>query len=141
MKKDDLVFVYGTLRRGMGADLSAKPNNTFICPDRINGEMYNIGWYPGVVDVTPVELAGFNEGQPTIAGEVFRIDAQSLCTLLDNYEGYPDLYDRVQVSTENGLTVWVYTFNYDVSQKEPIPGGDWINRNKPLMVINSGRTA
>lgn len=131
MKKGDLVFVYGTLRRGQSADLSKKANVTFITSDRINGDMYNIsGWFPGVNDLTPVEKGGFNEGQPTVEGEVFRIDHPSMCMLLDNYEGYPDLYDRVQVSTENGLTVWVYIYPHDVSTKEPIPGGDWTMRGR-----------
>ncbi len=135
IKKGDLIFVYGTLRCGCSADLSQKPNNTFITNDRINGEMYNIGWFPGVQDVIPVEVAGFNEGQPTIKGEVFQVDADSLGVLLDLYEGYPDLYDRKQVSTETGLTVWVYTYNGDCSSKEHITGGDWTTRHNQQVVL------
>lgn len=128
MKKGDLVFVYGTLRRGQSADLSKKANSTYICADRINGEMYNIGWFPGVNDIIPVDKGGFNEGQPTIEGEVFRVEHDSLVRLLDLYEGHPDFFNRIQVSTENGLTAWVYQYPWDVSTKEPIPNGDWTMR-------------
>lgn len=128
MKKNDLVFVYGTLRRGERADLSRKPNNTFITKDRINGNLYNLGWFPGVTDLTPVEEGGFKEG-PTVTGEVFQIDDPSLCRILDLYEGHPDFFNRIKVSTENGLTVWVYEYPNDVSCAEPIPGGDWVKRS------------
>lgn len=128
MKKDDLVFVYGTLRKGQSADILERGGVTFIGDDRISGEMYNLGWYPGVVDVLPVSECGFISEGPTVKGEVYRIDNDNLPRILDGYEGHPDLFERIQVSAESGLTVWVYRYNHSVSDRELIPGGDWVNR-------------
>lgn len=130
MKKGDCIFVYGTLRRGERADLSKQfyaYGVDFIAKDKINGKLYHLGGFPGVKDVS----SDFIQSAPCVIGEVFRIRDLSIAALLDAYESYnPDspttgLYNRSKVETEEGRTVWVYTYNHPVIEDQRIEGGDW----------------
>lgn len=124
MAEGDLVFVYGTLRPGNGNSLTHFQGGArLIGPDNINGLLYNIGWFPGAINVN--DNAPFNPDQSIIVGEVFQIPSEFLGRRLDQYEGFPNLYDRVRVMTERGLYAWVYTYNSDVSDAWLIPDGDW----------------
>jgi gamma-glutamylcyclotransferase (GGCT)/AIG2-like uncharacterized protein YtfP len=130
MKKGDCIFVYGTLRRGERADLSKQfyaYGVDFVAKDKINGKLYHLGSFPGVKGVNPE----FTPSRPVVTGEVFRVRDLSIAALLDAYESYnPDspttgLYNRSQVETEEGRTVWVYTYNHPVIEDQRIEGGDW----------------
>ncbi len=126
MKKGDLILVYGTLRRGERADLSKHQwqfGAQFIGLDAINGDLYHLGSYPGVK--VPGEPHIWDPRLPIVCGEVFRVRDQSLVAMLDAYEGYPHLYDRVETETESGRRVWVYTYNGMVTSEQRIPSGDW----------------
>lgn len=128
MKKGDLIAVYGTLRRGERADLHSSQKSfeaQFVCDDRIAGELFNLGSYPGVKNVSSV-IQG--EDLPAVVVEVFKIKDDSLVTILDHYEGYPYLYDRCEVVTERGHKVWVYTYNSPCKSDDLIPSGDWKQR-------------
>lgn len=95
--------------------------------DIINGLMYHLGGFPGVV-IDNIEP--FNETEPLIYGDVFMLRDDTIVQQLDAYEGYPSLYNRVEVPTAGGRTVWVYTYNYDVSNREPMRFADWrVSRN------------
>lgn len=136
MKKGDLIAVYGTLRRGERADLHSSQKSfeaQFLCDDRITGEIFNLGSYPGF---KPFKEGGFDgnavftvdrfEGElPAVVVEVFKIKDDSLVTILDHYEGYPYLYDRCEVMTEKGHKVWAYTYNSQCKSDDLIPSGDW----------------
>lgn len=133
MKKGELVFVYGTLRRGERADLArqqAQFGVSFIGTDAINGKMYHLGAYPGVkteaVDV-------FERTKPSVIGEVFRIRHESIIILMDTYEGYPELYERLQTRTAEGRLVWVYTYNHPVTPDQLIESGDWVKNRDPIV--------
>lgn len=136
MKKGDLIIVYGTLRKGERSDLNSgfySYGVDFIDDDRINGRLYHLGSFPGVkLD----KIGEFEENRPAIMGEVYRIRDQSIIALIDAYEGYRaddpphGLYDRKEVTTEQGRTVWVYVYNHPVIEDQRIPSGDWCkNRN------------
>jgi gamma-glutamylcyclotransferase (GGCT)/AIG2-like uncharacterized protein YtfP len=130
MKTGDLLFVYGTLRRGASADLSRSSSSfdvTFVDTDRINGKLYNIGWYPGIKDVRG---GAFNSILSTVTGDVFLIRDDTVRDVLDAYEGYPHLYDRCQVETEDGRMVWVYTYNGQPPGESFLPTGDWMDSPK-----------
>jgi gamma-glutamylcyclotransferase (GGCT)/AIG2-like uncharacterized protein YtfP len=140
MKKGDLIFVYGTLRRGERADLAKQARNfgvDYIGVDRINGRLYHLGSFPGLKRDQTEE---FTAGAPVVTGEVFRIRDNSVAALMDAYESYrPDdpehgLYNRCQVQTEEGRTAWVYTYNHPVIEEQRIPGGDWC-RNRDASVM------
>lgn len=126
MNVGDLLFVYGTLRRGESAGLEKNMNMTFIGSDRINGKMFSLGWYPGI----KTETQSFNTDEPVVIGDVFQIRSENVVHHLDAYEGYPDLYNRIETETEEGRTVWVYTYNHDVEKKPLIESGDWKQMNK-----------
>lgn len=131
MKKDDSIFVYGTLRRGERADLTKQfyaYGVDLLGPDRINGKLYHLGSFPGV---KLSALGDFDPAVPVVVGEAFRIHDASIVAILDAYEGYQSenpttgLYDRCQIQTERGRTVWVYTFNGMVIPEQQIESGDW----------------
>lgn len=130
MKKNDLLFVYGTLRLGESADLGDKRfgsgtfHATFVREDRINADLYDLGWFPGIKLPTEDEIP-FEATLPTVAGDVFRLVTDDITRQLDNYEGFPHLYGRRVVQTEGGLSVWVYFYNGEPSKDRLIPHGDW----------------
>lgn len=133
MKKGDLVFVYGTLRHGESADI----NNKFegIVPvgvDRINGQIFDVGWYPGLKEISEngESMFEFTRSQPMVTGEVYVIPDEDAIARLDQYEGYPALYGRRQFQTETGKTVWAYTYNRPVQYHDLVVSGDWKQREK-----------
>ncbi|HEX7260527.1 MAG TPA: gamma-glutamylcyclotransferase family protein, partial [Luteolibacter sp.] len=71
-----LVFVYGTLRRG-GSNHFRLAGAEFITAGTITGRMYRIDWYPGLV----LDNAG-----DEIHGEVYSVDPEQLAAL-DLFEG------------------------------------------------------
>lgn len=130
IKKGDYVFVYGTLRRGERADLAKEShhfNARFVGEDRVNGDIYNLGWYPGAS--VPEESSPFSPDHHSVVGDVFLVREDSLGVLLDAYEGYPNLYDRKEVQSEGGKRVWIYTYNGPLSPEHLIPSGDWKARS------------
>ena len=127
MNKGDLLFVYGTLMKGERADMTVGHSSlavTFIGEDRLNGELYDMGYYPGA----KIEADLFDPARPTIEGEVYRIRNQNLCAQLDAYEGFPNLFSRRQVPTEKGRIVWVYTYNLATKPVQLIAAGSWRHR-------------
>lgn len=125
MKKDDLLFVYGTLRVGQSADLSDgrySDGVEYVDSDVINGKIFDLGWFPGA-KVTP---GHFDTGAPSIIGDVFRLTDDAIIPRLDGYEGYPNLYDRVQTETASGRHVWVYVYNAHIPEERQIVSGDWL---------------
>ncbi len=118
--KFDLVFVYGTLMQEMSRHESMKENN-FVCEATVNGELYNLGDYPGLIS-----------GNSTIHGELYKaMDIQVTLENLDRIEcidgDYP-LFRRViqQVNTNEGK-VWAYVYHYARSTEslEKIDSGNW----------------
>lgn len=130
MQKNDLIFVYGTLRSGERADLRKQAHNfgvSFIGLDKINGELFHLGSFPGV----KATCGGFDRSRPIVVGELFKIKNPSIIALLDAYEGYDaekpwaGLYNRIQTGTEKGRTAWVYTYNGLCIPEQKIESGDW----------------
>lgn len=126
MKKGDLLFVYGTLRVGAPADLSSDPRLRFVQTDIINGELFDIGWFPGL-KTTP---GHFCVSLPYVRGDVFEILDEACVAALDAYEGYPSLYGRTHVETVDGLHPWVYVYNGSVSDRTLVGDGDWLRYAK-----------
>ena len=82
----NLVFVYGTLKKGFG-------NHRLLEKSHCLGEAYlprtkmvNLGAYPAVI-------AG---GKKEVMGEVYQVDEETLARL-DRLEGHPSFYERQQV--------------------------------------------
>lgn len=137
MKPNDLLFVYGTLRIGEHASLQDSLMAKYIGEDKINGLLYNLGYYPGLKTVP----GHFNLGEPFVTGDVFRLLDQSIIEILDHYENYPHLYNRVETETAAGLHVWVYTYNHDVSPDQLIKSGDWLGIRLPAQAVSTALSA
>lgn len=122
MKKGDVVAVYGTLRKGQGANGYFKDRAKYLGKSRISAKLYRLGWYPGI------KLGGerrfISEG-PTVVVDLYEIEDERLPAMLDGYEGYPSLYGRDVVEDENGKEVWVYEYNGSVQEDRLISSGDW----------------
>lgn len=120
----ELVFVYGTLRRGgsnhyrmFGADL--------VGEGVVEGAIYRIDWYPGLI----------LGGEGWVIGEVYAVDAAQLLEL-DAFEGVSagevegSEYRRVkaEVQRRGGGTVeaWVWEWIGPVDDSRRVAEGDWL---------------
>lgn len=111
-----LVFVYGTLKRGLGNHRVLKRGGAeFIGEDSMVGfDLYDMEWFPCVV---PNE-----DPSSVVRGEVFRVDDETM-RRLDQLEGYPHHYDRAQRATMGGHDAWIY--HYDSPRGRRVESGDW----------------
>ncbi|MBW4529309.1 MAG: gamma-glutamylcyclotransferase [Aphanothece saxicola GSE-SYN-MK-01-06B] len=110
----ELVFVYGTLKRGHG-------NHHWLGEAPFQGEAV----LPDVVlhDLGPFPMAVPGEG--LVQGEVYAVDATGLARL-DRLEGYPRLYDRRPLPLADGRRAWVYLGRpHQVRHVSAIADGCW----------------
>ncbi len=120
------VFVYGTLRPGQrlwpGVENYVE---TYIEDVTIQGDLFmSTGWYPVM-----------KEGEGTIKGTLLVIkkgEEEDALNQLDAIEGYPWLYNRMEVETsvrlhgmQENVTAWVYVGNNAILG-EQIPDGDFV---------------
>lgn len=108
----DLLFVYGTLRRGATRGGERNPyairleqEATWLGPARVPGRLYQVNSeYPGM---TPPEGP-----EEWVSGEVWQFSDDELWQALDDYEG--DEYSRVRCSLilADGMPreAWVYLY-------------------------------
>ena len=82
----NLVFVYGTLKKGFG-------NHRLLEKAHFLGEAYlrrtkmvDLGAYPAVI----------TGGKKDVMGEIYQVDDETLARL-DRLEGHPSFYERRQV--------------------------------------------
>ena len=113
------VFVYGTLRRGeanhhlLGAHPCLAVLRTEPC-----FELVSLGSYPALV----------TGGTTSVVGEVYEVDAGTLCAL-DELEGHPYYYQRRLIALDDGSEAVAYVFSPKrAGERERIPGGDWLGR-------------
>ncbi len=121
----ELVFIYGTLRRG-GSNDFRMAGAEFITSGTITGRMYRIDWYPGLV---------LDEAGGEIHGEVYAVGLE-LLSALDVFEGLSAgemegiEYRRVQtpVIQKNScmLTAWVWEWLGGTEESQRISDGDWL---------------
>jgi gamma-glutamylcyclotransferase (GGCT)/AIG2-like uncharacterized protein YtfP len=118
------VFVYGTLRRGDDNDITRlTPPPRFTANASIQGTMYHLGAYPGVV----------LGGSGIVTGEVYAISAALERTLDEIEEIYPQRRDEyfkrvVEVAVDDRLMrCIVYEINERYLGAAPvIESGDWV---------------
>lgn len=120
----ELVFVYGTLRRG-GSNHFRMSGADLVAEGRVTGKIYRIDWYPGLV------LGG--EGR--VKGEVYSVDAAQLLEL-DAFEGLSagevegSEYRRVKadVFRDDGGTIgaWVWEWIGPFDEARLVADGDWL---------------
>lgn len=132
----DLLFVYGTLRKG-NQNAMAKylgENAEFITEGWFQGRMFHITYYPGVVTS--------ESDSDRVYGEIYRLhDPVTMLKVLDDYEEcaqqhiQPAEYKRSYVSITgiNGKrydTVWIYLYQWSVEDKAQIKSGDFMQQSQ-----------
>jgi len=132
----NLLFVYGTLMKGLQDDWKEEVEVHFVGHGQIYGKLYDLGEYPGAVACT--------DPRCQIEGEVYRLDDPDHATrILDQYEEYlpsrpsKSLFIRKKllVTMKDGTKklAWVYLYNRPVDKADFIPGGNYRER------ISAGR--
>ncbi len=115
-----LVFVYGTLRQGSAGAISIRfPNSRFIAGAMVNGSLYDLGAYPGLLA---------NESNSPVVGEVYEVDDETL-RQLDEFEGSSNyLRKQVEILVNDELrTCWTYEPDPQFCfLRTLIPSGDWL---------------
>lgn len=114
------LFVYGTLRSGAAGSMSIRfPKSKFIAEAKVNGSLYDLGPYPGLVS---------DKSNSLVAGEVYEVDDE-LLNELDEFEASSN-YVRKQVEVAVGAQRtkgWTYEPNPEFYRLEKlIPSGDWM---------------
>jgi gamma-glutamylcyclotransferase (GGCT)/AIG2-like uncharacterized protein YtfP len=119
-----LVFIYGTLRRGSARAMSISfPNSEFIADAKVSGSLYDLGPYPGLI---------LNESSPSVIGEVYEVDDETLHQL-DEFEASSN-YRRKPVEISLGThkrMCWTYEPDPEFYfLRTLITSGDWIEYAK-----------
>jgi gamma-glutamylcyclotransferase (GGCT)/AIG2-like uncharacterized protein YtfP len=125
------LFVYGTLlstaRHPMGTRLRREARLTG--PGKIEGRLYSLGRYPGLVEVDGVGSL--------VHGEVYALRTPAVTLKwLDAYEGilpgraeespYERVVRPVRLDSGETLNVWVYLYRKSVRLRPEIEGGRWV---------------
>lgn len=119
---DEMVFVYGTLRRGASRDAEAFfPGAKFLGCGRVRGVLYDLGDYPGL---------HLNDSAGWVVGEIVGVSKEALAEF-DDWEGIDaGLYRRVRVTVErpddSPLTTWIYEITDACEGRPVISSGDWL---------------
>jgi gamma-glutamylcyclotransferase (GGCT)/AIG2-like uncharacterized protein YtfP len=150
-----LFFIYGTLRRGFeGHPLLQRLGARYASKGTVNGQLFDLGSFPGAVKPAAAPRAGRlnsqpsepatqvpasrhpGRGQPRVTGEVFRFsNPERAVNALDAYEGFrpaspqEGLYARelTEVTLEAGgrITAWIYWLNRPPKGMRRIGSGDY----------------
>jgi gamma-glutamylcyclotransferase (GGCT)/AIG2-like uncharacterized protein YtfP len=113
----ELVFVYGTLRRG-GSNHFRMAGADFVAQGAVRGRLYGIAWYPGLV---------LDREGGEVIGDVMAVDAGMMAEL-DAYEGGEYRRVRVEVGLPHGeiIEAWIWEWGGEVDESRRIAGGDWL---------------
>ena len=119
-EKCEMVFVYGTLRRG-GSNDFRMADSRFVAEGKVRGKLYRIDWYPGIV---------VDENAGPVMGEIFETDALTIAAL-DEFEG--NGYRRVKIAVEwvdagESFTAeaWIWEWLGETREDQCIASGDWL---------------
>ncbi len=120
----ELVFVYGTLRRGASNHWRMEEAE-FVCEAWVLGQLYAIDWYPGMV---------LEDGGVPVRGDVYRVSGD-LLGRLDEFEGvtggetdeYVRVKTNIQLKVGPGMEAWVWEYRRDVGERKPMVPADWVN--------------
>lgn len=117
----EYLFVYGTLKRGhqLKEGNNLLKGSNFIGFGKINGNLFNLGAYPGLIIS--------KSDDSWVFGEVFELrNPAKTFRIIDQYEGddYVRVLEEVFVKDEI-LTCWVYMFIGNTSGLKKIEGGNY----------------
>ena len=116
------IFFYGSLIKGMGGQeyLKISPNIKYINTTTVDGLLYDLGEYPGLV-----------KGKGKVKGDIYLLNDASIIEKLDWFEDYNaadienSLYAREKIYLLN-KQVYIYYYNKSVEDQLLIEGGDWV---------------
>lgn len=120
----ELVFVYGTLRRG-ASNHWRMAGAEHVADGAIRARLYRIDWFPGLI---------LDETGDPVAGEVFACGPELLAAL-DVFEGVSadesmkSEYRRVKTTVraaDGELAAWVWEWLGPVDEAKRIRHGDWL---------------
>ncbi len=128
----ELLFTYGTLRRGMDIPMQhfIEENAVWRGKALFQGVLYLVGKHPATL---PSE-----DESHTVLGDLYEISASAgLLDKLDRYEGYDadhprqSLYIRKEVTVKKqksgkSLNSWIYIFNGSIDSSIRIHSGDYL---------------
>lgn len=126
------IFVYGSLRRdASGAPHPLLRDATFVASATVQGTLYRVDWYPGLVP----DAASDGE----VVGELFELPASkidAMLTALDDYEGGGFRRRRAPVHIGGNAAgdTWVYAYIGPTHALERIASGDYgapVHRARP----------
>jgi gamma-glutamylcyclotransferase (GGCT)/AIG2-like uncharacterized protein YtfP len=124
------LFVYGSLMSSaahpMGERLRREAR--FVGEATVQGRLYKISWYPGLVEG--------GDAETRVHGEVYALNSPSpTLKWLDAYEGIAsgrldeEAYERVErtaaLASGDPVTAWVYLYRKSVAGLRPVPSGRW----------------
>ncbi len=133
------VFVYGTLRRGDDNDITRLlPMPYFLGMGVVQGVMYHLGAYPGVVLAQWQSVPSEHEWR-NVVGEVYAVEPELEWVLDEIEEIYPQQKDEY-VKRHIGVLVGserVECFLYEINPayvigKPVISSGDWVKDRRSL---------
>lgn len=131
--KNDLVFVYGTLKYGHGNWRWALFDQTYLGRD-VTEDTYILGdvgfpyCFPKStfnVEMTETVSHLFKP----VVGDVFSVNEEAM-ERLDRLEGYPSHYNRIRINTRGGHECWMYVQEdasaiYSCYQCDETQEGEW----------------
>ncbi len=119
------LFAYGSLQRDFDNEMSNLVQRSFAYKGKgyFEGSLYDVGDFPAAIFA----------GRPgsKVHGELFRIPPceAPLVDLLDEYEGCPELYERVlmEVTQDDGeiIEAMVYVYKHTTQNLNPIESGNY----------------
>lgn len=130
MTAADLLFVYGTLRKGAGHPMHEvlREAGRPLAAARVRGSLVVVDWYPGLVP----------GGTGWVRGELWDVRDPAAWARLDAYEACsaedppPHEYGRERlnvVSDARGtVAAWAYVYRGPTEGLAVVPSGDWLAR-------------
>ncbi len=128
----EFLFVYGTLRRQLIENQRLQHHAEFIAEGTMQGRLYLVDSYPGVVDST--------DFADSVRGELYQIHhSAALFAILDDYEecsaafAEPHEYRReqrqIRLADGRKFKAWVYLYNWDIRDLPQIVSGDFLGHD------------
>lgn len=143
-KKDEYLFVYGTLRSEITTPMYRYlvRHADLFDYGYFQGKLYEVNGYPGVVPSANAD--------DQVLGEVYLLkNPGKVLNILDNYEGCtpqfpkPHEYRREQVKIRltgnNNILAWTYLYNMPVNDLYRIESGDYTRYFDSVKLYASNR--
>jgi gamma-glutamylcyclotransferase (GGCT)/AIG2-like uncharacterized protein YtfP len=126
----ELLFVYGTLRRGEGNHQRYLAGATYLGEFVMPKAKLMTREVPGIKAILPF-MVHFSHGG--VVGEIYRVTSQQLENI-DTLEGHPSEYHRsrgkIPREWQNPIIPWAYWWPWGTVGMELVKGGDWKKRGK-----------